>query len=187
MTILGRLGSETINLVGLANTVNDVVLDGFAGILEDLSAGMDLRKNIEAKADQEDIIDLAHRFELIKDLDETSKHYLDDVKDLLRLHSRDRSNKSVLRKLRGAVLDLLDVSTSLNRGVIDATSRLFSSVNNSTNLKRIVDKENISLAAMAKDVKIVRKIDSMVGDVVAETEGLTGKVLADSKSMVGGW
>ena len=175
MSLLRSLGKQILNLAELSNGINEIVLIGYSDILHQISDGLDLRKVLN-KGDQRDLVELSHKIEIIKDLDNTSKEYLDNLKHLFFLEKNKNidNDKSLLRDFQNASMDLLDVTTILNRYIFDATSDLFRNVSNSTNLRKIIDKKNISLGNMVENIEIVKKTDRLAYNLLETTTDMIG-------------
>jgi hypothetical protein len=169
MSFLQVLGKQTIDLVDLSNSINKIVFSGFNNILHDLSDGLDLKKSLNSD-DKQDLIDLAHKINIIKDLDESSKEYLDELRELIFLKKKIDNNRSFLYEVKNTSLELLDISTGINRLLLDSIGDLFDTVSNSANLQTIIKNQNISLSDMADQIEIIKKIDNAAYDVFKQTE-----------------
>lgn len=171
MSFLEVLGNQTINLVELSNSVNKIVFQGYSNILKDLSQGLDLKGNIGSH-DKQDLVELAHKINIIKDLDSSTDDYINHLREIFLLEKKMDNNKSLLRDIKDSSLDLLDLSTSINRLIISSVSDLFNTVSNSVDLQEIVDNDNINLSSMIDKVEVVKKLDNVAYNVFRETEDL---------------
>jgi hypothetical protein len=156
-SFLHDLGYEITELVDISNSVNKTVLTGLSSVLRNISRGLDLRNELNSE-DQENLIDLSHRINLIKKLDVNSKEYLDHLRVLLYLDKGE--NPSLLHELQNASLDVLDMSTSLNRFILNSTAKLLDNVSNSPSLLDVVEDSNINLLELVHKMDLLKKVDN---------------------------
>ena len=82
------------------------------------------------------------------------------------------NNKSLLRDIKDSSLDLLYLSTSINRLIISSVSDLFNTVSNSVDLQEIADNDKFILSSMIDKVEVLKKLDNVAYNVFRETEDL---------------
>lgn len=171
MSALEIMGKEVLNLVKVSDKVNNVVLGGLSGILKSVSSDINLRKALNTKQNK-DIADMLREIKTIKSLDDVLGENVNEVTSLLKDKRRDHHSKSFLKELEKGVKNLLFISTDLNQMLLNSSSNLLSNVDNSSKLSNILDKKNISLADLADDIKVIKKLDNMTGKLIDKTDNI---------------
>ena len=105
-------------------------------------------------------------------IDSSTDEYINHLREIFLLGKKMDNNKSLLRDIKDSSLDLLYLSTSINRLIISSVSDLFNTVSNSVDLQEIVDNDNINLSSMIDKVEVVKKLDNVAYNVFRETEDL---------------
>ena len=165
MSVIQKIGEKTVNLLDLSNYVNNIIFTSFGKILSDLSDNIDLKKRLKLH-ERENLIELSHKINIIKNVDNNSKILLNDLDNMLDIDP-NLKNKSLLLDLQDVITELLDITTGLNRFILDATSDLFNSVSTSTNLKNLLEtKDFYELNNILDNIKIIKNIDNKANELL---------------------